>query len=240
MPVAAYGQTAPRTQRTADRAVDAGVLTGRPVVRPPRLAEPPVIDGRLDEPLWRDAAHISELVQRRPFDGIPASEPSDIYLAYDSANIYVGLYAHYSNPGMIRANRRDRDESIDDDLFLIYFDPFLDQQRAYVFTVNGYGVQGDAILQAGALGGGRFGVPRGDASWDVLFDSAAELVDDGFVAELAIPFKSLRYPRREAGVPHRWGLQIARIIGGRTRRTSGRPRRATSRASCPRWAFSKG
>ncbi|MYH28989.1 MAG: carbohydrate binding family 9 domain-containing protein [Acidobacteria bacterium] len=214
-PAAAYAQATPETQQTADRAVDAGVLTGRPVVRPPRLAEPPVIDGRLDEPLWRDAAHITQLVQRRPFDGIPASEPSDIYLAYDSANIYVGLYAHYSNPGMIRANRRDRDESIDDDLFLIYFDPFLDQQRAYVFTVNGYGVQGDAILQAGALGGGRFGVPRGDASWDVLFDSAAELVDDGFVAELAIPFKSLRYPRREAGAPHRWGLQIARIIGGR-------------------------
>ena len=218
VPAVAEAQAAPpavpRAQIATGTAVDAGVLTGRPTVRPPRLAEPPVIDGRLDEALWRDAAHITQLVQRRPFDGIPASEPSDIYLAYDSANIYVGLHAHYSDPGMIRANRRDRDESIDDDLFLIYFDPFLDQQRAYVFTVNGYGVQGDAILQAGAIGGGRFGVPRGDASWDVLFDSAAELVDDGFVAELAIPFKSLRYPRREAGVAHRWGLQIARFIGG--------------------------
>ncbi len=208
-------QTAPAGQSPAGVAVDAGVLTGRPVVRPPRVPEPPVIDGRLDEALWRGAAHITDLVQRRPFDGIPASEPSDILLAYDSENLYVGLYAHYADPGMIRANRRDRDESIDDDLFLIYLDPFLDQQRAYVFTVNGYGVQGDAILQAGALGGGRFGVPRGDASWDVLFDSAAELVEDGFVAELAIPFKSLRYPRREAGTQHRWGLQIARTIGGR-------------------------
>ena len=205
----------PRTQAPTGTAVDAGVLTGRPVVRPPRLAEPPVIDGRLDDAVWRDAALITELVQRRPFDGIPASEASDVYLAYDGSNIYVGLHAHYATPDMIRANRRDRDEAIEDDLFLIYFDPFLDQQRAYVFTVNGYGVQGDAILRAGAIGGGRFGVPRGDASWDVLFDSAAELVADGFVAEMAIPFKSLRYPRREAGVPHRWGLQIARIVGGR-------------------------
>ena len=164
VPAVAEAQAAPpavpEAQIATGTAVDAGVLTGRPTVRPPRLADPPVIDGRLDEALWRDAAHITELVQRRPFDGIPASEPSDIYLAYDSANIYVGLHAHYSDPGMIRANRRDRDESIDDDLFLIYFDPFLDQQRAYVFTVNGYGVQGDAILQAGAIGGGRFGVPR--------------------------------------------------------------------------------
>ncbi len=187
----------------------------RPVVRPPRVTAPPVIDGRLDDPAWDRAAHITELVQRRPLDGPPATEASDVYVAYDSDHFYVGLHAHYTDPGMMRANRRDRDETVEDDLFLIYFDPFLDQQRAYVFTVNGYGVQGDAILRAGALGGGRFGVPRGDASWDVLFDTAARLVDDGFVAEVAIPFKSLRYPQREPGTPHRWGLQIARTIGGK-------------------------
>ena len=97
----------------------------------------------------------------------------------------------------------------------MYFDPFLDQQRAYVFTVNGYGVQGDAVLNTRGWGRGREGVPRGDNSWDVLFDTAAEIVDDGFVAEMAIPFKSLRYPRREPGTPHRWGLQIARLIVGK-------------------------
>ena len=191
----------------------AGIV--RPVVRPPRVADPPVIDGRLDDPVWDRAAHITELVQRRPLDGPPATEASDIYVAYDSDHLYLGLHAHYTDPGMMRANRRDRDQTVEDDLFLVYFDPFLDQQRAYVFTVNGYGVQGDAILRAGALGGGRFGVPRGDASWDVLFDTAARLVADGFVAEMAIPFKSLRYPRREAGSEHQWGLQIARTIGGK-------------------------
>ena len=193
----------------------AAAYTGRPIVRPPRAPDPPVIDGRLEDPVWSGAAHITALVQRRPFDGVPASEASDIYVAYDSANLYLGLHAHYTDPGMMRANRRDRDQTVEDDLFLVYFDPFLDQQRAYVFTVNGYGVQGDAILRAGALGGGRFGVPRGDPSWNVLFETAAEIVGDGFVAEMAIPFKSLRYPQREAGAPHRWGLQIARIIGGR-------------------------
>ena len=212
---ALHAQAAPETQPRPSARVDADALSGGPTVRPPRLPRPPVIDGRLDDAVWSDAAHITELVQRRPLDGVPASEASDIYLAYDSTNLYLGLHAHYADPGMVRANRRDRDQAILDDLFLVYFDPFLDQQRAYVFTVNGYGVQGDAILRAGALGGGRFGVPRGDASWDVLFETAAELVSDGFVAEMAIPFKSLRYPRREAGSPHRWGLQIARIIGGK-------------------------
>ena len=207
---AAHAQPPPQTPPSEPPA-----STGRPVVRPPRVPTPPVIDGRLDDPVWGRAAHITDLVQRRPFDGVPASEASDVYVAYDSAHLYLGLHAHYTDPGMMRANRRDRDQTVEDDLFLVYFDPFLDQQRAYVFTVNGYGVQGDAILRAGALGGGRFGVPRGDASWDVLFEAAAEIVGDGFVAEMAIPFKSLRYPQREAGAPHQWGLQIARIIGGR-------------------------
>ena len=214
-PVTGQASPAPPGTPAAGGAAQAGYRIVRPVVRPPRLPRPPVIDGRLDDAVWSGAAHITELVQRRPLDGAPASEASDVYLAYDSDNLYVGVHAHYSDPGMLRANRRDRDQNVEDDLFLIYFDPFLDGQRAYVFTVNGYGVQGDAILRAGALGGGRFGVPRGDASWDVLFETAAEIVADGFVAEMAIPFKSLRYPRREAGAPHRWGLQIARIVGGR-------------------------
>ena len=214
-PATTPARAAPRGLPSAGAAGQAGSGIVRPVVHPPRLPQAPVIDGRLDDAVWSDAAHITELVQRRPFDGVPASEASDVYLGYDSDHLYVGLHAHYTDPGMLRANRRDRDENIEDDLFLIYFDPFLDRQRAYVFTVNAYGVQGDAILRAGAIGGGRFGVPRGDASWDVLFETAAEIVADGFVAEMAIPFKSLRYPRQEAGAPHRWGLQVARIIGGK-------------------------
>ena len=81
--------------------------------------------------------------------------------------------------------------------------------------MNGYGVQGDAVLNTRGWGRGREGVPRGDGSWDVLFETAAEIVDDGFTAEMAIPFKSLRYPRREPGAPHEWGLQIARLIVGK-------------------------
>ena len=181
----------------------------------PRIGSPPVIDGRLDDAVWRDAAHVTDLYQRRPHDGLPATEATDIFLAYDSDSLYLGFHAHYSDPDLLRANRRDRDETFEDDLFLVYFDPFLDQQRAYVFTVNGYGVQGDAVLNTRGWGRGREGVPRGDGSWDVLFDTAAEVVDDGFTAEMAIPFKSLRYPRREPGAPHRWGLQIARLIVGK-------------------------
>ena len=216
-------------------ASEAGVLTGRPTVRPPRIQQAPAIDGRLDDAAWRAAAAITEFVQRRPLDGAPATEATEVYVAYDSANIYIGVYAHYSDPSMMRANRADRDRPIADDTFLVYFDPFLDQQRAYVFGVNGYGVQSDSILDSrtggGGLGGGGGnlrvrrgfgpgrggpgGAPRGDRSWDALFTTAGQLVADGFTAEMAIPFKSLRYPQRGGNAPHRWGFQLARTIRGK-------------------------
>lgn len=208
-------QNVAQTPPQPDGAVGAGILTGRPSVRPPKLGRRPVIDGTLDDDVWREAAQITHLFQRRPLDGAPATEASTVFLAYDDTNIYLGFYAHYGDPTIMRANRRDRDQTIDDDLFLVYLDPFLDQQRAYVFTVNGYGVQGDSILRANSFGGGRFGVPRGDTSWDALFDTAGAIVEDGFTAEMAIPFKSLRYPQQPAGTPHQWGLQIARIIAGK-------------------------
>ena len=209
-------------------AAGVGVLTGRPTVRPPVIDEPPDVDGRLDDEAWSAAVHITEFVQISPLDGAPGTEATDVYIAYDSANIYLGFHAHYTNPSMMRASRTDRDQARGDDAFTIYFDPFLDQQRAYVFTVNAFGVQSDAILSSrgggGGFGGGGgggggpsgyFGPPRGDASWDTLFNSAGRVVQDGFTAEMAIPFKSLRYPQRGGNTPHRWGFQIARRIRGK-------------------------
>ena len=229
--------------------VSAGVLSGRPALAAVRTDDPPRIDGRLDDPIWRSAARVTEFFQQRPLDGAPATEKTEVYVAYDSGNLYFGIHVHYSDLALIRANRVDRDQTGRDDTVRVYIDPFLDQQRAYVFSVNGYGIQSDSVLRGtdatgGALGarittagprasgpptlldrlkppqapenhtsGGtnRSGAP-GDASWDALFDSGGQLVDDGWTAEMAIPFKSLRYPSRAAGEAHRWGFQIERTI----------------------------
>jgi len=205
-----------RTVPEVGVATDAGILTGRPTVRPLRTELGPIVDGRLDDAIWQSASRIAEFVQRNPVEGEPATEQTDVYIAYDSQNIYFAFYAHYSDPSMMRANRVDRDQSFSDDTISVYFDPFLDQQRAYVFSVNGYGVQMDSIMNSrGGFSGGYSGVPRGDRSWDVLFESGGRIVEDGFTAEIAVPFKSLRYPQREPGMPHRWGFQIARSIRGK-------------------------
>lgn len=172
-----------------------------------RVSAPPTIDGRLDEPVWRSAARVTEFVQQRPLEGAPGSERTDVFIAYDSEALYVGVHAYYSDPTLMRANRVDRDATQNDDTVAIYFDPFLDQQRGYSFSVNGYGVQSDAMLV------GTTTTP--DTSWNVLFRSAGTPVEGGWTAEMAIPFRSLRYPGKGAGEVHRWGFQIQREIFGK-------------------------
>ena len=204
-----------------------GILTGRPTMRPPRARQEPRVDGRLDDAVWRNALHITDFVQQNPVEGAPATEATDVWIAYDSQNFYLAVHAHYSDPSLMRANRNDRDQAFEDDNIAIYFDTFLDQNRAYRFSVNGYGVQGDAVVNArgysrrargrrtGSYSMSRNEIPTGDSSWDALFDSGGQIVDDGFTAEMAIPFKSLRYPERDRDIPHRWGFQIVREVRGK-------------------------
>ena len=104
-------------------------------------------------------------MQQQPLDGAPATEKTEVFVANDANNLYFGIYAHYSDPVLIRANLSDRDRTFNDDTISVYFDPFLDQQRAYVFSVNGYGVQGDSLLDSrggsfGGSGGGGGGPGR--------------------------------------------------------------------------------
>ena len=192
-----------------------GLVPGRPTVRPPRTATPPDIDGRLDDVAWRTAATITEFTQQAPLEGAPATEDTDVYIAYDSDHLYFGFHLHYADPSIMRANRVDRDTSWADDLITIYIDTFLDQQRAYDFDLNAYNVQGDGIVNTSGGGTRGFPIPPADRTWDALFHSATNIVADGYIAEMAIPLKSLRYPQRGPGEPHRWGFQIVREIKGK-------------------------
>ena len=207
-----------------------------------RATASPRVDGSLDDAVWQIATHLTEFFQISPLEGAPGTEATDVWMAYDDDQLYLGFYVHYTEPGMIRANRADRDEIQGDDRMSVLIDPFLAQQRAYQFEVNGFGVQADSLVNAdgttgassgrvsrpqttggvrraggggggGLSGSGQFGI-RGDSSWDSLFETAGRMVQDGWTAEMAIPFKSLRYP---AGTgDRRWGFQITRVIRGKS------------------------
>ena len=214
-PPAQAGPDRPRVDDTtvAQAGAGYGALTGRPQVRATRTDTPPAIDGRLDDDVWRTAAMLSEFVQQSPLDGAPATEQTEVYIAYDGDHLYFAFYLHYSDPGIMRANRVDRDTAWQDDLVTVYLDTFMDQQRCYDFDLNGYNVQGDGVINAAMTRGGP--IPIADRSWDALFHSATEMVADGYTAEMAIPFKSIRYPRQPPGVEHRWGFQLVREIKGK-------------------------
>ena len=211
----ARGPDRPRVDdtTTASGGAGYGALVGRPRVRAARVDSPPQIDGRLDDEAWRTAAMLTEFVQQAPLDGAPATEQTEMYIAYDSEHIYFAFYLHYSDPSLLRANRVDRDTAWQDDLMTVYLDTFMDQQVSYDFDLNGYNVQGDGIINASQSRGGP--IPIADRSWEALFYSGTQIVEDGFTAEMAIPFKSFRYPERPPGVEHRWGFQFVREIKGK-------------------------
>jgi len=185
-----------------------GARPARPALTPVRAQQAPSIDGRLDDAIWRSAALIDTFVQEEPIEGAPASEQTEVRVAYDSERLYIGIAAHYADVNLRRANRSDRDRTDEDDTVTVFLEPFLDYIRGYSFSVNGYGVQRDSmiVVQNAQSDAG------GNTSFNALYYSGGQLVEDGWTAEMAIPFKSLRYPGRGAGEVHRWGFQVRRTI----------------------------
>ncbi len=187
----------------------------RPIVRPPRVDTSIVVDGDLDEPAWVSAAVVGGFHQYRPLDQQPAEQATTVRVWYSPTAIYFGIVAHDRNPGSIRATLADRDKIEDDDRVQIFLDTFNDRRRAFVFGVNPLGVQEDGVRSEGNSGGGGGGRGGGgggggtglDRSPNYLFESKGHVTDSGYVVEVRIPFKSLRYP---AGRDLTWGFNVVR------------------------------
>ena len=183
-------------------------IAGRPTLTAVRAAQAPALDGRLDDAIWRTAALIDTFVQEEPVEGAPATERTEVRIAYDSERLYVGVAVHYADVSLRRANRSDRDRTDEDDTVTVFLEPFLDYLRGYSFSVNGYGVQRDSMIVVQ----NATSDPGGNTSFNALYASAGQLAEDGWTAEMAIPYKSLRYPGRKGGEVHRWGFQVRRTI----------------------------
>ncbi len=183
---------------------------GQPTVIIPRIETTPTIDGRLDEPVWSEAARLGGFWQQQPVDGRPAEEQTEVRVWYSPEAIYFGVIASDSQPGTIRATVADRDNLDQDDTVTIFLDTFNDRRRAFFFTVNPLGIQQDGVQTEGAGNAGHFmGFGEGDRNPDYQFDSKGRVTETGYVVEIRIPFKSLRYP---GNGPQTWGLNIQRKI----------------------------
>ena len=184
-------------------AIAAELRSEPPHVHAARLKQAPVIDGRLDEPVWQDAAVITDFRQIKPGDGTPISERTEVRVGFDKDNLYIGAHmVDRRGPGAITAGVMKQGSRLpDDDRLGIILDPFGTGRGAYRFEVNLNGVRNDMLYQNGQ--------PQGE--WTVIWDAAAALTDDGWSAEIALPFKTLPFdPNVKA-----WGFNVNRAIRGR-------------------------
>jgi hypothetical protein len=181
--------------------------TAGTAVEVPRFNDTVVVDGVLDEPVWSRAAVLTGFSQFEPADGRPAAERTEVRVWYAPDAIYFGITAYDSEPHLIRATRADRDNIGGDDHVTIYLDTFRDRRRAFFFAVNPLGVQQDGVRTEGATSAGRMFGGNIDRSPDFLYESRGRVTADGYVVEVRIPFKSLRYP---AGDVLQWGINIER------------------------------
>ena len=175
----------------------------------PEFSRPPKIDGYLENPLWQKGAVIDTFTQYEPQEGAQPSEKTVAYLGYDKKNLYIAVRCFDSNPRAVRATLTERDKVYGDDVVTIYLDTFNDKKRAFVFEVNACGVQTDGIYTETRRRRRGMGWQMFDKNWDTFFLSDAKVDSQGYIVELAIPFKSLRFP---TGQPQIWGLQISRSI----------------------------
>lgn len=176
-------------------------------VKIPRFSSPPKIDGKLENPLWQKGAVLDDFTQYEPQEGATPSEKTVAYIGYDHKNLYIALRCYDSNPKAVRAYLTNRDNVEGDDEVTIYLDTFDDKKRAFAFQVNPCGVQSDGIYTESQRRGG--GPNRIDRNWDTFFLTDAYLDEEGYTVEMAIPFKSLRFPNSQTQL---WGIQIKRNI----------------------------
>ena len=163
-----------------------------------KFPEAPAIDGKIDEPIWFSAARVGNFCEINPGDNSQPSVRTEMLVAYDDKHLYIGVICYDPEPGKIRANITDRDNIGGDDFAGILIDTFHDQQTSYEFFVNPYGIQFDQ----------RRLKNMEDSSFDTVWKSAGEINSIGWTAEMAIPFRSLRFPNR---AEQKWGVHFLRI-----------------------------
>ncbi len=166
------------------------------------------VDGRMDDAVWTSGQVIPLPYESNPGDNTPAPVETRCLVTFDATNLYLGCRAVDPDPSRIRAFITDRDDIDSHDRVVFTLDPFNDGRRAFEFGVSALGVQSDALFNQQGSGDGGGGGGNRDASWDAIWSSAGRVTADGYVVEVAIPFKSLRFPSA-AGVQS-WGFFVSR------------------------------
>jgi hypothetical protein len=185
----------------------------RPVAVGVPARGPIVVDGRLDEAAWADAAPISGFIQAEPDPGHPATEETEVRILYDDTYLYIGATCYDRAPDRLVSGTLERDHpgvsAHHIDLFAVFLDTFRDRRNGFLFLVN----------PAGAVRDGQiFDNSRNmDFAWDAVVHVATTIHEEGWTVEMAIPWTTLRFdPSADRQV---WGVNFHRSISRRGERT---------------------
>lgn len=161
--------------------------------------EKPVIDGLLDDACWKTGTWAGDFVQWVPSEGAEPSQPTELKILYDDANIYVAIRAFDSEPDKIvrKAGRRDEFAG---DVVGVNFDSYHDHRTGFEFNITAAGQKVDVLLT---------NPTNGDFSWNAVWYAKAGMEDSAWVAEFEIPLSQLRYSSDYEQV---WGMHCWRWI----------------------------
>lgn len=173
---------------------------GHVTIRATRVTEPIKIDGKLDDRAYSEVQAISGLIQLQPRDGEPVSEKTEMWILFDNENLYVACRCWQRNPKTLIFDDMRRDTSNNGDYISISLDTFHDRRNSYLFYVNPMG---------GIMDVATSDERSRNNDWNGVWNAAGGRFDGGWVSEMAIPFKSLRY---RPGRDQVWGVILRRRI----------------------------
>ncbi|MBF12427.1 MAG: hydrolase [Flavobacteriaceae bacterium] len=169
-----------------------------------------ILNGVLDENVWSEADSAKDFWQQFPTDSIKALDKTEVKLLYNDTHLFIGVTA-YSIGGKYTINSLRRDySSRNNDNVTILFDTFKDGQNGFLFGLNAYGVQREALLSDRGIDARGFNL-----NWDTKWKSASKNFDNKYVLEIAIPFSSIKYPENSKI----WGFQSYRYDFQRNERS---------------------
>ena len=154
-----------------------------------RIETPPRIDGLVDDECWRGREPVSGFFQYDPVNGSKASEETYVWAAYDQNYVYFAFLMKDAQPDKIWAELTPRNEFENNDSITLILDAYNDNRTSITFSLNPKGIQKNSV--------------------ETIWISEAAMRPDGWSAEMAIPFKSLRFSARENQV---WGVNFERYI----------------------------
>lgn len=161
-----------------------------------------ILDGRMDEPFWKNVTPATRFTQQNPVEGGEPSEKTEVFIAYDSDYLYIAAFLYDSNVDGILAFQKRRNESLrTDDRFMWILDTFHDGRNAYFFETNPAGLKGDGLLtvaQSVSI----------NKAWDGIWDSKSTIHQEGWIVEARIPFRSLDFNPEKTT----WGINFQRTV----------------------------